>query len=263
MFIEPWQRKQETETRFIQAKVTDNRFVDAGNRKMLAKLTGWQKRAWLHGDWDIAAGQFFRTFRRDVHVVNAFDERRANEWFGALDYGFTHYTVFLLGCKDGDGNFIVVDEHVERRWPPEQHCLSIRQLLQRHLLSPENLRWIVAGADCFSTQYDGFTIADEYRKHGLKLRPANVERINGWATIHRLLGDPDNGLRPSLFIHERCARLAECLPRLQHDPHRPEDVLKTDVDDDTGEGGDDPADAARYLLHYKPVQSKQVRLRGL
>jgi hypothetical protein len=43
-----------------------------------------------------------------------------------------------------------------------------------------------------------------------------------------------------LFIHERCARLIECLPLLQHDPNRPEDVLKMDCDED-GLGGDDTA----------------------
>ena len=64
-------------------------------------LAGWQKRAWLDGDWDIAAGQFFTTFRREVHVVSDFDDTRAREWFAALDYGFTHYTVVLLGCTDG------------------------------------------------------------------------------------------------------------------------------------------------------------------
>jgi len=42
---------------------------------------------------------------------------------------------------------------------------------------------------------------------------------------------------PRLFFHERCARLLECLPSLQHDPNRPEDVLKVDADED-GVGGE-------------------------
>ena len=51
----------------------------------------------------------------------------------------------------------------------------------------------------------------------------------------------------TLFIHERCQRLIECLPTLQHDPLCPEDVLKVDVDE-AGNGGDDFADALRYLV---------------
>lgn len=139
---------------------------------------------------------------------------------------------------------------------------SLHDMLRRHQLYPEKLRWFVAGTDCFSAQHDGTTIAQQYQKFGFKLRPANTDRVNGWAEMLRLFGDPDNGLRPRLMIHERCRRLIECLPNLQHDPHRPEDILKIDVDDD-GHGGDDPADAARYLIHYKPPIIKQVRLRGL
>jgi hypothetical protein len=246
---------------FIPATVSDNRFINPEYKNVLERLSGWQKRAWLHGDWDIAAGQFFTTFRRDVHVLNTLDEGCAIEWFAALDYGYTHYTVFLLGCKDGDGNLYIVDEHAERFWLPERHSLAIRQMLHRHMLFPEKLRWIVAGTDCFSAQHDGTTIAQQYAKFGLKLRPANTDRIHGWAEMLRLLGDPDAGLKPRLFIHKRCARLIDCLPALQHDPHRPEDILKVDVDED-GHGGDDTADAARYLVHYKPAVLRQVKLTG-
>ena len=55
---------------------------------------------------------------------------------------------------------------------------------------------------------------------------------------------------PTLFILPRCARLIETLPALQHDPNRPDDVLKVDADED-GNGGDDTADALRYLVATK------------
>jgi phage terminase large subunit len=67
---------------------------------------------------------------------------------------------------------------------------------------------------------------------------------------------------PRLFIHERCARLVECLPCLQHDPNRPEDVLKVDADED-GIGGDDAADAFRYLVATKGRSVVQRKLRGI
>ena len=70
------------------------------------------------------------------------------------------------------------------------------------------------------------------------------------------------GVVPRLFIHQRCARLIECLPSLQHDPNRPEDVLKVDVDED-GAGGDDPADALRYLVATKSRSISERKLRGL
>ena len=49
-----------------------------------------------------------------------------------------------------------------------------------------------------------------------------------------------------MFIHKQCARLAECLPWLQHDLNGPEDVLKVDADEDDV-GGDDAADYLRSL----------------
>lgn len=281
-FIQPFQRGEESETRFVPAKVGDNRFNNPEYTKVLATLTGWQKRAWFEGDWDIAAGQFFTTFRREVHVIDAFDDTRAREWWAALDYGFTHYTVVLLGCTDGDGNVFVVDEHAERLWLPQRHASAIGALLGRHRVPVESrglrvergearntrpltladLKRFVAGADVFSKQSDGTTVAGQYAKLGITLRMANSDRINGWAEMLQRLGDPDAGIRPTMFIHRRCARLLECLPTLQHDPHRPEDVLKIDADDE-GVGGDDAADACRYLVATKRRELRLRKLTGL
>lgn len=186
---------------------------------------------------------------------------RAVEWFCALDYGFTHYTVVLLGCKDGDGNLFIVEEHTARKWLPDRHAAAVKAMLARHGLTVDRLRRFVAGADVFSKQSDGSTVAGQYAKLGIALRPANMERVNGWAEILQRLGDVEAGVTPRLFIHGRCARLIECLPSLQHDPNRPEDVLKVDADED-GIGGDDPADALRYLVATKARTVTQRKLRG-
>jgi hypothetical protein len=287
-FLVPCLEKRESETRFVPARVDDNAFNNPEYRKVLEGLTGWQKRAWLDGDWDIAAGQFFTTFRRDVHVVSEFDETRAREWFAALDYGFAHYTVVLLGCTDGDGNVFVVDEHAERLWLPQRHASAVRAMLARHCVPVEG-RWLsrlcyaspcqgaerrklrpleladlkrfVAGADVFSKQSDGSTVAGQYAKLGITLRPASMDRVNGWAEVLQRFGDADAGIVSSLFIHRRCGRLVETLPALQHDPNRPEDVLKVDADED-GVGGDDAADALRYLVATKARAILQRKLRG-
>ena len=250
------------DTIFVPARVGDNAFNNPEYRRILEGLTGWQKRAWLDGDWDIAAGQFFTTFRRDVHVVADFDDSRAREWFCALDYGFAHYTVVLLGCTDGDGNIFIVDEHAERLWLPQRHAAAIKAMLGRHKLAVGDLKRFVAGADVFSRQSDGTTIAAQYARLGITLRVANTDRVNGWAEILQRFGDVEAGIRPTLFIHQRCKRLIETLPMLQHDPSRPDGVLKVDADED-GVGGDDAADALRYLVATKTRAVTQRKLRGL
>ena len=63
------------------------------------------------------------------------------------------------------------------------------------------------------------------------------------------------------IIYGRCARLIETLPALQHDPPRPEDVLKVDADEDGN--GDDAADALRYLVATKTRTIEVRKLRGL
>ena len=220
-----------------------------------------------------------------------FDETRAREGFAALDYGFAHYTVVLLGCTDGDGNVFIVDEHAERLWLPQRHAEAVRAMLKRHgigttgigqsfappppwaggpalILSPQEcgkqvrLSRFVAGTDVFSRQSDGTTIAGQYAREGITLRPASMDRVNGWAEVMQRLGEPQCGLPPELFIHQRCGRLIETLPAMQHDPSRPEDVLKVDANED-GVGGDDAADALRYLVATKPRVIVQRKLRGV
>jgi len=51
------------------------------------------------------------------------------------------------------------------------------------------------------------------------------------------------------------------LPALQHDPNRPEDVLKVDAVED-GVGGDDAADCLRYLVATKGREIRVRKLRG-
>ena len=61
------------------------------------------------------------------------------------------------------------------------------------------LRRFVAVADVFVRQSDGATIADQYRQLGISLRPAATDRINGWAAIHKGLGDPASGVAHPLY----------------------------------------------------------------
>ena len=246
-FVQPYRDGTETDTRFIPCTVDDNAFASPEYRRFLDSLTGWLKKAWRYGDWDIAAGQYFTTWRRDLHVVPPLELPRHWRVWLALDYGFTHYTAAYLMAQDGDGNVFVVAEHAERRWLVERHCRALDAMLARHGVPRHRLDVIVAGADVFAKKQDGGTIADDYETHGYELTAANDDRINGAAELLRRLGDADADppIRPRLFVSELCPRLIECLPALEHDPHRPEDVLKTDTDEN-GLGGDDSYDAARY-----------------
>jgi hypothetical protein len=283
-FVAPFQQGAESVTRYIPASVEDNPFINPQYKDILDGYTGWQNAAWRHGDWNIPSGNFFHTFRPKIHVLDDFNDSRGVEWFIGMDYGFTHYTVALLLCSDDADNLFVVDEHAQRNWIPQRHLLAIKSMLHRHRISPDGRRpfdlvglpeppatlalacrrtltRFVAGPDLFSRESSGSTIASHFTGLGVTPRPANDDRVQGWTEILHRLGDPDAGIKPTLFIHKRCSKLLACLPYLQHNPNHPADVLKTNPNDE-GLGGDDAADALRYAVATPARRVFQVKLRG-
>lgn len=165
-----------------------------------------------------------------------------------MDYGFVHPTVVHLFARDGDGMTYIVDEHYQSGWLVKRHAEAIEAMLGRNDVHYGRLERFVAGGDVFYEHGSSeTTIGQQYEARGLKLERANRDRINGAGHVLDLLGDVDAGQAPRVKIFSRCAQLIECIPAMQHDPHRPEDVLKMDADEE-GLGGDDAYDCARYGL---------------
>lgn len=250
-FVDPWRAGTERYTRFIPSTVDDNAFIDADYRRKLEENTGWKLRAYRYGDWDIAAGQYFTTWRQAAHVIAPFPLPPAWPLWAGFDYGFTHPTAVALLTQDGDGHLYVVGEHAESRWLPVRHVQALAALVGRLGRELADLEVVAAGADVFARRDGGPTLAEQYADLGLPLTPAITDRINGAGRVLALLGDVDAGLPPQVRIFATCARLAEQLPSLQHDPRRPEDVRKTDIDE-AGNGGDDLYDALRYGVMAAP-----------
>lgn len=251
LYIDPARASKEGDTRFIFATVRDNRFIDSDYENKLKQNVGWRLRAYLYGDWDIIAGQYFTNFRHSTHILtpDRFPfQTIPGDWrvWGSLDYGHNHPTSAHLHTM-GDGVIYTVGEHWAQRTPIKRHAEALKALCQRWGVTP---RFWYAGHDCFAkreSEEDSPTIAQKYKAEGIVLKPANINRISGWAEMAERLGDPAQGIDPRWFIFDTCPKLAECLPTLEHDPSRPEDVLKVDIDEN-GQGGDDAADDARYGL---------------
>lgn len=263
LFVEPYRKAQQTDTRFIPGTVRDNKHVNPEYRATLEQLTGWRRQAWLDGDMDIAAGQYFTNWRHATHVRSGpFQIPPGARVWCALDYGFTHYTVVYLLCRY-EGMTTVLDEHAQRRWLPPRHANSIYAMLARWGLRLSDLASFVAGRDVFSVGKDehGKTIADQYAEQGIILTPADDDRVNGAGELLSLLGDSDAGIPHTIEVLERCAMLIACIPAMEHNPNRPEDVLKVDTDD-SGDGGDDPYDTLRYGVMDKPALAIRVLAQG-
>lgn len=233
--------------RFVAATYRDNAFLNPGYVDTLNDLTGWLRRAWRDGDWDIAIGQYYSNWRPEVHVVAPPDLSTGEYTFHfAVDYGWQHPTVALLLAEAATRDVFVVAEYSGPKRVPEGHSKEMLDVLARAGVHRDWLRSQVVGADAFRTDRDGKCVADDYRRLGWSLEPAMMRRVAGATEILRRLGEPPE-IRPSLYISENCPGLIAQLPTMQHDPRRPEDVLKVDVDED-GYGGDDYYDTLRYGL---------------
>lgn len=251
-FIKPWRRQVESATRFIQATVRDNAFVNEDYEGRLKGLTGWKRKAWLEGDWDIAAGQYFTTWRYNVHTRKHLKLDPHWRYWVALDYGFVHYTAAYLFAQSDEGIVYVVDEHAGRQLQIQDHAQAILAMVDRHGVERGQIEAWLAGGDVMQRESDGTTVADAYAEHGIHVTRANMSRPDGAAEMLRRLGDVESNppIEPTLFIAERCHRLAECIPSLMYDDRTGrDDVKKIDCDED-GFGGDDFYDAARYGLMY-------------
>lgn len=234
-------------TVFIPATYKDNAFLDPGYVETLESLTGWLRAAWLLGDWNIHAGTYFTNFDAAIHVIEPHDVKgRGYTFYLPLDYGFQHPTAALLLARTGAGVY-VLDEYSEAKRLTPQHSNSLDFMLAKWKLERRHLRAFVLGQDMWRTDKDGTTTAEEYEAEGWHPEQAIMARVQGAQEILRRLGDSDAGIPPTLWIFSTCTGLIEQLPQMQHDPKRPEDVLKVDVDEE-GVGGDDYYDALRYGL---------------
>lgn len=257
-FITPARKNCEIDTRFVFATVDDNKFIDSGYTKKLEDNTGWKLRAYRFGDWDIAAGQYFSTWSHDHHTCEPFILPKHWPVWGCFDYGFTHPSAFYL-LAEFDGGITITGEHVEAKKLPKDHAEAMARIAARHGRNIADIA-VFAGADVFANKgdADAKTIAQQYLSFGVSMVPAPMDRISGWGEMLDLLGDParsENPIPARLKITRDCVKLIECIPALQHNPNKPEDVLKWDIDDE-GMGGDDPGDSARYGVMARLLQWK-------
>lgn len=270
MYVIPWRegKQKETRTRYIHSTVYDNKFINKEYVQVLESLTGWQRSAWLNGDWDFAAGSYFTNFVPTVHVYPnkdlTFDERNAVRWWASYDFGFAHNAAFILFAQDKKGIIYVADEWVDAESVIFEQSQYIKAVLDLHHVTPSDLEFIAAGKDCFSRNEHGRTIAEEFSDNGLIFEQADVDRVNGWKRCHSLMGDITIGIKPTLFIHQKCKNLIEQIQKAQHSLKRPGDVEKFDArklaDSEEAIGGDDALDSFRMGIFSDPSTAVKFAL---
>lgn len=240
---------------FIPATVDDNPHVGGSYIDRLDGLPDDERRALKDGDWDVYAGQRFRSFRRNVHVIDP--EQLPLPLGGttrlcAIDYGFDAPFCALWGAVLADDLIVVYRELYEPGLTPRQQAeavLAAEAPGERRPGRPvptylDPSTWAqslptTAPAPPAKDRPPKGSIAREYVDAGLPVRKATNNRLAGVALVADKLRVRGDG-RPRLLIYNTCRHLIRTLPALPRSPRNPEDV-DTDAEDHA-------YDALRYLL---------------
>jgi phage terminase large subunit len=256
---------------FISARVHDNPIyaADQNYLKTLAALPSHLRRAFLDGDWEVFAGQYFDNFDVTRHIARAETVDWKPWWprWISIDWGFEHpsATYWHAAAPGRDEaaprqSVITYREYVTHRTAPRDlaHEIIARSVAQASACAPlpghnpfdlgarttsqstrEKIDAIYLSPDAFARRTDEASIADQmgdvFAAAGFpRPIPADNDRIGGWMLMYQML-DADEWL-----LTDNCIELIRTIPTLVRDMARIEDIEKMD--------GDDPADAARYGL---------------
>src|SRR5271155_1719294 len=254
---------------FIRAWLSDNPIYanDADYRHTLEVLPEHLRKAFLDGDWNVFAGQYFDIFDYGRHTARPEDIRLEAWWprWISIDWGFQHPSAVYWHCAvpaTVESRKLIADRRTPQSTPSSSavscelsavgsQIVTYREFLQNGL-SPrmlaqgiaersgrENISEVFLSPDAFAHRTAEASIAEQVGDvlavNGLP-RPAiaDDDRIGGWQYMYQLLESN------AWVVTENCAKLIECIPTLVRDTARVEDIRKMD--------GDDPADSARYGL---------------
>ena len=235
---------------FIPARVYDNPVLmenDPEYVKRLESLPEQERRALLEGDWDVFAGQFFREWRRDIHVIEPFKLNELWKRFICMDYGYAEPAAVYWGAIDFWGRVIFYREIYATGYTYEELGKYIADMN-----GDDKISWFVVDKHLMKKSNESGIVGIELLKKGLALNKnlknirfvqANDERIEGWTIMRdfmKVVPALDGGMTAGVVWFSTCTEAIRTIPELVHDDIRPEDV-DTDGEDHAG-------DACRYGL---------------
>ena len=236
---------------FIPAKIYDNRILmnaDPNYVKQLLALPEDLRRAHLDGDWDVHAGQYFREFSREKHVVAPFEIPHWWRRFRSMDWGYNDPCCVLWHAVDGDGRVYTYRELYVRQQRADQVAQSIIKLsgdedISYTVASPD--MWQKRGAILKGDGFEGESLAELFARGGVPLASADNARIAGWQRVRGYMADGADG-KPMWQAFDCCENLIRTLPMLMYSPHNREDAA---------DGEDHAPEALRYGLMSRPSKS--------
>lgn len=231
---------------FIPARVYDNKILMDINPEYVEDLESLPddlRRAYLEGDWDVFAGQYFSEWRREKHVIKPFAIPREWKRFRSLDWGYNDPCCVLWKAVSPDGRVYTYKELYVTQTKASDVAKKILEMSEG-----EDIAYTVASPDIWAKRGNdyvrGETIAETFMLNGVTSIKADNDRLNGWQRVHEFLADAPDGL-PWWQVFDICTNLIRTLPDLVHDEHKVEDV--------SDKCEDHAPEAARYGLMSRPA----------
>lgn len=217
---------------FIPAKIADNKFLLESDPKYIDRLENLserEKKALLHGEWDLNDGRFFEEFDRSVHVIKAFSIPSDWNRYIAFDYGLDMLAAYKIAV-DNYNRAYVLDEIFEGKDNGGKgHIVSEAARRISELIGKDRIKSIYAPPDLWSRQKDtGKSIAELFAENGVKLTKVSNSRAAGWLNLKEWLkvypgedGEPVADLR----VFANCTNLVRSLADIQVDVNNPSDCM--------------------------------------
>ena len=243
---------------FIPARIYDNKVLldaDPNYIRQLEALPEELMRAHLDGDWDVHAGQYFREFSRDRHVIEPFEIPSWWRRFRSMDWGYNDPCCVLWHAVDGENRVYTYRELYVRETRAGEVASMVLELSRG-----ESISYTVASPDMWQKRgavlsgaggFEGETLAELFTSSGRSLTPADNSRVPGWNRVRDYLAVAPDG-RPNWLCFSDCRNLIRQLPALQFDQHNREDAA---------DGDDHAPEALRYALMSRPHAGKQPIIR--
>lgn len=201
---------------FVAANVFDNDALlkkDNDYVKTLEKLPLEIKRAWLYGDWDVLAGQFFSEFDTSIHIVKPFDIIEPFRLYATMDYGLDMLAHYLIAVTES-GNIYVIDELYESNLIISDASKKITDRTN------EDIFVRIAPPDLWGrSQESGKSRADIFAENGLFLTKCSNDVEAGLAAVKELMRVNDN--KSKLKIFSSCTNLIHSIKNILSDDTNP------------------------------------------
>ncbi len=240
---------------FIPALLKDNEILerrDPGYRAILEGQSDLVRRQLLYGDWSAFAGQYFASWRPDVHIQRPpIDLRwwllstKNHKKFRCLDYGLDCTACYWIDIAP-DGHLTVYRE----LYKPDLILSRATRSIVEATTDLENISYTVASPDLWNRRQDtGKSGLEILMEHGLTgLIPADDRRVAGWEHMAEWLEpyvDPETGkMASNLVFFDSCQNAIHQIPSLIRDVNNPSDV--------SDKAPDHAGEAIRYGLMSRP-----------